>query len=200
MRIDELPYHSSLFYKLNFVSRKQFFVNIGKYPSKMQKMRNDLFLGNKILKKGTFFLLKTISLKTCTLTRTFISFRSSSTKSPFCPTSETPSGRIQCYVWFPLIDMWISKLIQFWCIHYNQNWNTINSALLETLALDYMAATKYVTIGHKTDTGRTNWSLLVALLSAGDIKIIQYMCQGLMRKSLLNWSSVLPNRYFMYLR
>ena len=37
MRIDELPYHSSLFYKLNFVSRRQFFINIGKYPSKMQK-------------------------------------------------------------------------------------------------------------------------------------------------------------------
>ena len=32
MRIDELPYHSSLFYKLNFVSRKQVFINIGKYP------------------------------------------------------------------------------------------------------------------------------------------------------------------------
>ena len=28
---------------------------------------------------------------------------SSSTKSPFCPTSETPSGRIQCNVWFPLL-------------------------------------------------------------------------------------------------
>ena len=32
MRIDELPHHSSLFYKLNFVSRRQFFINIGKYP------------------------------------------------------------------------------------------------------------------------------------------------------------------------
>ena len=32
MRIDELPYHSSLFYKLIFVSRRQFFINIGKYP------------------------------------------------------------------------------------------------------------------------------------------------------------------------
>ena len=39
MRIDELPYHSSLFYKLNFVSRRQFFINIGKYPSKRQKVR-----------------------------------------------------------------------------------------------------------------------------------------------------------------
>ena len=50
MRIDELPYHSSLFYKLNFVSRRQFFINIGKYPSKMQKVRNDPFLGSKIEK------------------------------------------------------------------------------------------------------------------------------------------------------
>ena len=33
MRIDELPYHSSLFHKLNFVSRRQFFITIGKYPS-----------------------------------------------------------------------------------------------------------------------------------------------------------------------
>ena len=49
MRIDELPYLSSLFYKLNFVSRRQFFINIGKYPSKMQKVRNDPFLGNKTL-------------------------------------------------------------------------------------------------------------------------------------------------------
>ena len=73
MRIDELPYHSSLFYKLNFVSRRQFFINIGKYPSKMQKVRNDPFLGNKIFKKRALFLIKD-DLKTCTLTRTFISF------------------------------------------------------------------------------------------------------------------------------
>ena len=32
MCIDELPHHSSLCYKLNFVSRRQFFINIGKYP------------------------------------------------------------------------------------------------------------------------------------------------------------------------
>ena len=55
MRIDELPYHSSFFYKLNFVSRRQFFINIGKYPSKMQKMRNDPFLGNKIFKRRALF-------------------------------------------------------------------------------------------------------------------------------------------------
>ena len=52
MRIDGLPYHSSLFYKLNFVSRRQFFINIEKYPSKMQKVRNDPLLDNKIFKKG----------------------------------------------------------------------------------------------------------------------------------------------------
>ena len=55
MRIDELPYHSSLFYKLNFVSRRQFFINIGKYPSKMQKVRNDPFLGNRIFKRRALF-------------------------------------------------------------------------------------------------------------------------------------------------
>ena len=55
MRIDELPYHSSLFYKLNFVSRRQFFINIGKYPSKMQKVRNDPFLGNTIFKRMALF-------------------------------------------------------------------------------------------------------------------------------------------------
>ena len=37
MRIDELPHHSSLFYNLNFVSRRQFFINIGKYPLKCKK-------------------------------------------------------------------------------------------------------------------------------------------------------------------
>ena len=31
MRIDELPYHSSFFYKL-FFSMRQLFINIGKYP------------------------------------------------------------------------------------------------------------------------------------------------------------------------
>ena len=55
MRIGELPYHSSLFYKLNFVSRRQFFINIGKYPSKMQKVRNDPLLYNKIYKRRALF-------------------------------------------------------------------------------------------------------------------------------------------------
>ena len=32
IRIDELLYHSSFSYKLNFVSKRQFFINIGKYP------------------------------------------------------------------------------------------------------------------------------------------------------------------------
>ena len=55
MRIDKLPHHSSLFYKLNFVSRRQFFINIGKYPSKMQKVRNDPLLYNKIFKRVALF-------------------------------------------------------------------------------------------------------------------------------------------------
>ena len=55
MRIDELPYHSSLFYKLNFVSRRQFFINIGKYLSKIQKVGNDPFSGNKIFKRRALF-------------------------------------------------------------------------------------------------------------------------------------------------
>ena len=58
MCIDELPYHSSPFYKLNFVSWKQFFINIGKYPSKMQKVGNDPLLDNKIFKMRAFFLIK----------------------------------------------------------------------------------------------------------------------------------------------
>ena len=46
------------FYKLNFVSRRQFFINIGKYPSKMQKVRHGPFLGNKIFKRRALFLIK----------------------------------------------------------------------------------------------------------------------------------------------
>ena len=30
-RIDEVPYHSSFFYKLNFVLRRQFFMSMGEY-------------------------------------------------------------------------------------------------------------------------------------------------------------------------
>ena len=55
MRIDELPYHSSLFYKLNFVSRRQFFINIGKYPSKCKKCEMTHFWATKSLKGGHFF-------------------------------------------------------------------------------------------------------------------------------------------------
>ena len=52
IRIDELPYHSSLFYKLNFVSKRQFFINIGKYPWKFKKWTT------KSLKGAYFFLIK----------------------------------------------------------------------------------------------------------------------------------------------
>ena len=55
LRIDELTYNSSIFYKLKFVSRRQFFINIGKYPSKMQKVGNDPFLCNKIFKRTALF-------------------------------------------------------------------------------------------------------------------------------------------------
>ena len=55
MRIDELPHHSSLFSKLNFVSSRQFFINIGIYPPKMQKVRNDPLLYNKIFKRVALF-------------------------------------------------------------------------------------------------------------------------------------------------
>ena len=58
MRIDELPYNFSFFNNLNFVSRRQFFVNAGKYPSKMQKVRNDSFLDNKIFKRRALLSYK----------------------------------------------------------------------------------------------------------------------------------------------
>ena len=54
MRIDELPYHSSFFFNLNFVLRRQFFINIGKTPT-MQKVRNDPLLVSKTFKKRTLF-------------------------------------------------------------------------------------------------------------------------------------------------
>ena len=58
MRIDELPHHSSLFYKLNFVSKRQLFINMGKYPSKIQKCEMTHFCTTKYIKGGHFFLIK----------------------------------------------------------------------------------------------------------------------------------------------
>ena len=58
MRIDELPYHSSLFYQLNFVSRRQFFINIGKYPLKCKKCEMTHFWATQSLKGGDFYLIK----------------------------------------------------------------------------------------------------------------------------------------------
>ena len=58
MRIDELPYYSSLFYTLNFVSRRQFFINIGIYPSKCKKCEMTHFCTTKSIKGGHFFLIK----------------------------------------------------------------------------------------------------------------------------------------------
>ena len=75
MRIDELLYHSSLFYKLNFVSRRQFFINIGKYPLKCKKCELTHFCTTKSIKRGNFFLIKDdFFFETCTLSRTIISF------------------------------------------------------------------------------------------------------------------------------
>ena len=56
MSIDELPYHSS--YNLNFVSRRQFFINIGKYPSKCKKCEMTHFWATKSLKGWHFFLIE----------------------------------------------------------------------------------------------------------------------------------------------
>ena len=58
MRIDELPHHSSFFYKLNFVSRMQFFINIGKYPLKCKKDEMTHFWTTQSLKGGHFSLIK----------------------------------------------------------------------------------------------------------------------------------------------
>ena len=74
MRIDELPHHSTLFYKLNFVSRRQFFHKhwnmerdfyldvytilyfiYTKHPSKMQKVPNDQLFYNKTFKRVALF-------------------------------------------------------------------------------------------------------------------------------------------------
>ena len=57
MRIDELPHHSSLSYKLNFVSRRQFFIIIGKYLSKCKKCEMTHFCTTKSLKGWLFFLI-----------------------------------------------------------------------------------------------------------------------------------------------
>ena len=74
MRIDELPYHSSFFYQLIFFFKEAVFHKHWKIPLKMQKVRNDPLLDKKILKGEHFFLNKDDFLKTCTFTRTFISF------------------------------------------------------------------------------------------------------------------------------
>ena len=58
MRIDELPYHCSLFYNLTFVSRRQFFINIEKYPWKCKKCLMAHFGTTKSWKGGHFFLIK----------------------------------------------------------------------------------------------------------------------------------------------
>ena len=59
MRIDELPYHSSLFYKLNFVSRGAVFHKHWKIPLKnAKKCEMTHFCATKSIKGGHFFLIK----------------------------------------------------------------------------------------------------------------------------------------------
>ena len=85
MRIDESPYHSSFFYKLNFVWRRQFFIILKNTSKNAKKYEMTHFRTRKSIKGGHFSQLKTISLKTCSLTRACISFRSSYRKVHFVP-------------------------------------------------------------------------------------------------------------------
>ena len=73
MCIDELQYHSSLFYKLNFVSIRQFLINM-KIPLKNAKSENDHLLDNKIFKRRALFLIKDDFFEDLYSTRTCISF------------------------------------------------------------------------------------------------------------------------------
>ena len=57
-RNNELPYHSSIFYKLYFVSSRQFFIKIGKYPLKCKKCEMTHFWTTKSLKGGHFSIIK----------------------------------------------------------------------------------------------------------------------------------------------
>ena len=95
----------SLFYKLNFVSRRQFFINIWDYPSKCKKCEMTHFWATKSLKGGHFFWLKTISLKTCTLTRTFISFKVQFYKKSILPHKWDTFGT----------DSMLRVISPFWC-------------------------------------------------------------------------------------
>ena len=53
---DLLTYNFSfMIYISNFLSRRQCFFNIGKYPSKVQQVRTDPFLGKEVLKRSAMF-------------------------------------------------------------------------------------------------------------------------------------------------
>ena len=142
MRIDKLPHHSSLFYELNFVSRRQFFVNIGKYASKMLKVRNDPLLYNKIFQmRASFPSLRRFLWRLVLCLKHAYVLRSSSTKSPFCPTSETPSGRIQCYVWFSLFGLTSFRSVKGGG-GYSDNKKKYKTILLVNLKTDYYIISK----------------------------------------------------------
>ena len=67
---------------------------------------------------------------------------SSSTKSPFCPTSETPSGRIQCNVWFP---NWVKEYCE-WFKASAHSFKQFTSRLLKsTFSLSLSNLCTYIT-------------------------------------------------------
>ena len=80
---------------------RQFYINIEKNPQKCKKCEMTHFWATKSLKGGHFFLIKGEFFEDFdeNMHKFLGQFLS---KSPFCPTSETPSGRIQCNVWFRL--------------------------------------------------------------------------------------------------
>ena len=95
MHVDELPYHSSFSIILILFQEGSFFINIGKCPKTMQKVRNDPLLDNKIFKRRALLPYKD-DLYYDKYMHKFLG--SSCTKSQFYPTSETPMGQIQCHV------------------------------------------------------------------------------------------------------
>ena len=88
-------------YQLNFDSMRQFYIKFNiekKKPQKCKKCEMTHFWATKSLKGGHFFFLikdeffEDFDENMHKFLGQFLS------KSPFCPTSETPSGRIQCNV------------------------------------------------------------------------------------------------------
>ena len=107
MSIDKLPYHSSFFYKFNFCFKEAVFHKHWKIPLKCKKHEMTQFFKRRALfpYKRRFLWRRVLWLGHALV------FRSNSTKSPFCPTSETPKGRIQCNVWNRLLFVIIRPLL-----------------------------------------------------------------------------------------